>query len=210
MAAKKRTDVQRKADAKVLVEMIHQGLTYEDVQTFLYKTTGRKLSVRQLKYDMQAVRTRWAKQNMDELSKMHREELARLTAMEQLAWRKFYSCTGTRNKETIEQSVPMVKDEESGRMVPDYGVWEGKKKVVVHEDSTEDERFWWGQIMLVQEKRRQLLGLYKTRIEVNGTIGHEVKGYVGWTPASWDDPSAKPEVVDVIEGDYRKLTDGSD
>jgi hypothetical protein len=206
MAARKRTEVQTEYDQQVMVRMKHEGRTYEEIQEFLKVHHGRNLSLRQLKYDMKKLRTRWAKQNMKELSGMVAEELARIEAMEGMAWKKFYACTGTRNKETIEQAVPMVKNED-GIMVPDLGIWAAKKRVMVSEDSSEDERFWWGQVTYFQEERRKLLGLYRTKIEFKGEMAHKVKGYVGWTPQEWDAANQIEGEV-AIEGQFEETDNG--
>lgn len=181
----------------LLVELKHQGRTYEEARKIIKEKHGRELSVRQLKYDMREMRDIWAKQNVEEITQMRNEEIARVDAMERLAWQKFYACTGKHNRETIEQSGVVDKDAE-GKPIRLKGEWEGRKRVIVTEDSTTDERFWWGQIMEVQRERRRLLRLYQTNVVIDANVTHAVKGYVGWSPAEWD--AAQEEARDKPRG----------
>lgn len=190
-------------DQALLAEWKYQGYTYDEIQEAFAKR-GRHLSVRQLKYDMAALRKAWAEIRIKSIDGMVQEELARIQAMESLAWKKFYACTSTKNKETIEQAVPIGDDDGEPHLF-----WQDRKRIVVTEDSREDEKFWWKEINKLHEERRKLLGMYRTKIDVNAQVAHVVKGYVSWSPKGWDDQPAIESNV-VQDGEYSELTDGDD
>ena len=194
----------------MMVSLKHQGWTYESILDEIERLSGRRLTVRQLRYDMAQVREDWASQNARQLTSMMNEELARIEAMEGIAWKNYYNSSGKKRKENLEEAIPMIKDDPDGPLRPDEGNWTAMKRTTSVEDSTDDQRFWWTEITKLHEERRKLQGLYTKRISVESKVTHKVKGYVSWSPSGWDNAIEGGAVGQLEDGAEEGIYEESD
>lgn len=201
--SRKRTDEEIKHDRHLAVALRRKGAdhwTYQRIADFIAEKTGRRISSRQVGYDIKHVEEQWRNENLANYDFYVREELTRLDAYENELWEAWRDSKSDTTRERVEKAMRKVRDETEGEDLDFDEQFKlvVQKVVTTTEGSVGDPRFL-ELIFKTQQERRKLLGLYapaKLHIQEEHTLN--IKGYAGGvSPDDW--PGRKPE---VIEGEF--------
>lgn len=199
--ANKRTDDQIRHDRNFAMELRQRGKdywTYERIAEKLEEVTGRRISSRQVGYDLQKLREQWLEEDLENYSLYIKEELSRLEAYENELWDAWRSSKADVTKERVEKAMRRVQEEEEGMDLDEQFKLVINKVVTTTENSVGDARFL-ELIYKAQQERRKLLGLYApARLNITEEHTLNIKGYAGGV--SPDDWPGKEE--NIVEGEF--------
>ena len=191
--ANKRTEEQKEHDRRFAINLALKGFTQAEIADLLQQEAGRKLSRRQVGYDIEYVRERWITEQVEDYQFLVKQELARLNALEDELWESWRESKADIEQKRVEEVMRQFLDEEEEdafQLMVD--------KVVTTTTGSVGDKGFLELIFKTQQERRKLLGLYAPakldmRVQEEKTLN--IKGYYKVSPDDWPEPER------IIEGE---------
>lgn len=198
--ANKRSEEEKEHDRKLATRLKLQGdMSSQDISDYIFKLTSRRISPRQVRYDIDHVRERWIREQIADYNMYINKELARLDALENELWESWRASKQDSTQERVEKVAKKVRDEHEGEVDDDELVKIMVDKIVTTTTSSVGSAKFLELIFKAQQERRKLLGLYApARLDIREERTLNIKGYTTRTsPDVWPDHDD-----DVVEGEY--------
>lgn len=198
--ANKRTPEQIERDRAIAIEMYNKGYTQHEIAAYISDISDYSISNRQVSEDIKKVRERWLETQQDEYRVLVRQELSRLEAFENEAWRAWRESKGTVTQKRVEEVAKKVRDEYDGEVDDEELVRLMVDKVVTTTSESVGDRSFLELIFKTQQERRKLLGVYApARLDIDLRETLNIKGYSGGvSPSDWPDHEQH-----IVEGEFR-------
>lgn len=199
--ANKRSEDQREHDRQFAIKLAVKGFTHREIADILHQETGRKLSRRQVGYDIQKVRERWLNEQIEEYDYLIKEELLRLSALEEEMWEAWRASKSNITQERVEKIARQAREEAGEDIDDDELVSLMVSKVVTTTTDSVGDKGFLELIFKTQQERRKLLGLYspaRLNIDVREEKTLNIKGYHTVSPDDWPDQGQK-----IIDGEWK-------